>query len=222
MTEACFTRTVRSRGHADSCSESGACAVERCSPPAAPFPPRPPQKLPSLVRSVHRYYGAVRLLQHVHVRRSVYGLRGPAFAYSRRRAGDLPVLVHVVSQRARVLRLRRTGHPLAITQLPVLPSSYGMKSASCSIGFSKLNSPAHWYLCLRFAAHLAMYRARLEARMESLSPFLSTRACGPRKLMKITPSRMQNRTGSERRDRPYSGEVETVFLSDPECAWLSE
>src|SRR5437879_8726779 len=26
----------------------------------------------------------------------------------------------------------------------------GMESASCSIGFSKLNSPAHWYLCLRF------------------------------------------------------------------------
>ena len=55
------------------------------------------RKLPSLVRSVHRYYDTVRLLQHVHVRRSVYGLRGPAFAYSRRRAGDLPVLVYVVS-----------------------------------------------------------------------------------------------------------------------------
>ena len=30
-----------------------------------------------------------------------------------RRTGDLPVLVHVVSQRARVLRLRRTQQPLA-------------------------------------------------------------------------------------------------------------
>ncbi len=58
--------------------------------------------------------------------------------------------------------------------------------------------------------------------MDSPLPFLSSRAGGPRKLMKISPSRMQNRTGSERRDRPYSGEVETVFLSDPECAWLSE
>src|ERR1035438_5396392 len=29
----------------DSCSESGACARERCSPPAAPFPPQPPQML---------------------------------------------------------------------------------------------------------------------------------------------------------------------------------
>ncbi len=34
-------------------------------------------KLPFLVRPVHRYYGTVRLLLHVHVRRSVYGLRGP-------------------------------------------------------------------------------------------------------------------------------------------------
>jgi hypothetical protein len=30
--------------------------------------------------------------------------------------------------------------------------------------------------------------------------YVSSRACGPRKLMKITPSRMQNRRGSERRD----------------------
>src|ERR1035437_9850348 len=38
--------------------------------------------------------------------------------------GDLPVLVHVVSQRARVLRLRRTEQPLAISAAAVLPSSY--------------------------------------------------------------------------------------------------
>jgi hypothetical protein len=50
---------------------------------------------PSLL--VHRYYGTVRLLQHVHVRRSVYGLRGPALIVRPRSAGDLPVLVHVVS-----------------------------------------------------------------------------------------------------------------------------
>src|SRR3984893_5435731 len=58
-------------------------------------------RLPFLVRRVHRYYGTVRLLRHVHVRRSVYGLRGPALIVGPRRAGDLPVLVHVVSQRAR-------------------------------------------------------------------------------------------------------------------------
>src|SRR5437667_3313489 len=38
------------------------------------------------------------LLLHVHVRRSVYGLRGPVLIRRPRRAGDLPVLVHVVSQ----------------------------------------------------------------------------------------------------------------------------
>jgi len=54
------------------------------------------RKLPSIVRPVHRYYGAVRLLQDVHARRTAFGLHGPAFAYSRRRTGDLPVLVHVV------------------------------------------------------------------------------------------------------------------------------
>src|SRR6266852_738461 len=59
------------------------------------------RRLPFLVRLVHRYYGTVRLLLYVHVRRSVYGLRGPALIVQPRRAGDLPVLVHVVSQRAR-------------------------------------------------------------------------------------------------------------------------
>src|SRR6266851_6234091 len=80
--------------------------------------------LPSLVRLVHRYYDTVRLLRYVHVRYSVCGLRGPALVVRPRRAGDLPVLVHVVSQRARVLRLRRTEQPLAICAAVVLPSSY--------------------------------------------------------------------------------------------------
>jgi len=38
--------------------------------------------------------------------------------------------------------------------------------------FSKLNSPAHRYPCLRFERHLTMSPARLRAKMESLSPFL--------------------------------------------------
>src|SRR5260370_30780710 len=41
------------------------------------------------------HYGTVRLLQHVHARRSVYGLRGPALIVRPRRAGDLPVLGRV-------------------------------------------------------------------------------------------------------------------------------
>src|SRR5271170_6851392 len=97
------------------------------------------RKLPSLVRSVHRYYGAVRLLQHVHVRRSVYGLRGPAFADSRRRAGDLPVLVHVASQRAWALRLRRTGPPLAISQRPFCLPPTPSKITSCGSGACSLH-----------------------------------------------------------------------------------
>jgi hypothetical protein len=31
--------------HASPCSESGTCAPERCSSPAAPFPPQPPRKV---------------------------------------------------------------------------------------------------------------------------------------------------------------------------------
>jgi len=56
--------------------------------------------------------------------RQTHSLRGPALIVRSRRAGDLPVLVHVVSQRARVLRLRRTDSPLAICVAAVLPSSY--------------------------------------------------------------------------------------------------
>src|ERR1700682_6072237 len=81
-------------------------------------------RLPSLVRLVHRYYDTVRLLRHVHVRSTAFGLRGPALIVRPRRAGDLPVLVHVVSQRARVLRLRRTDSPLAFSVAAVLPSSH--------------------------------------------------------------------------------------------------
>src|SRR5258707_8036961 len=59
--------------------------------------------LPFVVRLVHGYYGTVRLLLYVHVRCAVYGLRGPVLVGWPRRAGDFPVLVHVFSQRARVL-----------------------------------------------------------------------------------------------------------------------
>src|SRR6266436_9837988 len=89
-----------------------------------PFLPNLRGRLPSLVRLVHRYYDTVRLLRHVLVRSTAFGLRGPALIVRPRRAGDLPVLVHVVSQRARVLRLRRTDSPLAISVAAVLPSSY--------------------------------------------------------------------------------------------------
>src|SRR5215470_14757275 len=61
--------------------------------------------------------------------------------------------------------------PLAIAWLLCCLPPLGTESASCSIGFSKLNGPAHRYLCLRFKRHLAVSPARLEARMDSLLSF---------------------------------------------------
>jgi hypothetical protein len=58
-----------------------------------------------------------------------------------------------------------------LTWLSCCLSPLGRESASCTNGFSKLNSPAHRYLCLRFDEHLAMLPARLEARMDSLLSF---------------------------------------------------
>src|SRR5580692_3939345 len=67
------------------------------------------------VRLVHRYYDAVRLLQSVRVCLVAWHLRRPAsLPFGPRHSRGLPVLVHVVSQRARVLRLRRTVCWLAI------------------------------------------------------------------------------------------------------------
>src|SRR2546425_12172431 len=120
----CLPHTVQSLGHA----LPALCRVHvRLSDVLLSLCPSLPGlrgRLPSLVRLVHRYYGTVRLLRHVHVHRAACGLRGPALIVRPRRAGDLPVLVHVVSQRARVPRLRRTEQPLAISAAAVLPSSY--------------------------------------------------------------------------------------------------
>src|SRR5271163_416381 len=89
--------------------------------------------------------------QSVRVRRVALGLRGPAsFPCGPRRSRGLPVLVHVVSRRARVLRLRRTDCSLAISRTAVLPSSYQERVGVLVLRFSKLNSPAHRYPCLRF------------------------------------------------------------------------
>jgi hypothetical protein len=54
----------------------------------------------------------------------------------------------------------------------VLPSSNQERVGVLVLRFSKLNSPAHRYPCLRFKRHLAMSPARLRAKMESLSPSL--------------------------------------------------
>src|SRR5213595_2824819 len=124
------------------------------------------------VRLVHRYYGTVRLLLHVHVRRSVYGLCGPVLFFRPSRTGDLPVLVHVVSQRARVLRLRRTDQPLASSVAAVLPSSISERSRhpDPSAFRSSIARPTGTS-GLRFTRHLTVPPASLEARMESLFSF---------------------------------------------------
>src|ERR1039457_3284435 len=120
----CFPHTVQPLGHALSALCRVHVRLNDVLPRLCPSLPSLRRRSPSLVRLVHRYYSTVRLLQYVRVRRSACGLRGPALIVRPRRAGDLPVLVHVVSQRARVLRLRRTDSPLAISVAAVLPSSY--------------------------------------------------------------------------------------------------
>jgi hypothetical protein len=74
----------------------------------------------------------------VHVRRSAYGVPGPARHFLWRHGG-LPVLVHKVSQRARGLRLRGTRRRLALSPPPVWPASFVTESAS-RFAFSKLNT----------------------------------------------------------------------------------
>ena len=60
------------------------------------------------------HYGVVRLLWCVPVGVAAYCLFRPVSSLiGSRSSRDLPVLVHVVSQRARVLRLRRANQPLA-------------------------------------------------------------------------------------------------------------
>src|SRR6266571_9079958 len=64
------------------------------------------------------------------------------------------------------------NNPLAISVVVVLPSSLrNGVGVLCQTVFSKLNSPAHRCLCLRFKRYLAMPPARLEARMDSLLSF---------------------------------------------------
>src|ERR1700757_1374933 len=107
----CLPHTVKSLGHAFPALCRAHVRLNDVLLDLCPSLPSLRRRLPFVVRLVHWYYGTVRLLLHVRVRRSVYGLRGPVLFFRPRRAGDLPVLVHVVSQRARVLRLRRTEQP---------------------------------------------------------------------------------------------------------------
>jgi hypothetical protein len=118
---------------------------------------------PILVRMIHRYYSAVRLLENVHVGRIAIAFSHRPVAWCRfRHLRGLPVLVHGVSRRAWGLRLRRTGPELAVSFLTMLPSALTTASAS-QLQFFEARYPAHLFPCLRFTEHLAMLRAKLGA-----------------------------------------------------------
>ena len=126
------------------------------------------------VRQVHRYYGAVRLLRSV---------PRPLYGFSPFRTGLDPGWIREVPEVSRFscmlfLSVRGfldyagpTDHS-RYTRPAVLPSPLGDGVGALIKSFSKLNSPAHRYPCLRFERHLAASLARLRAKMESLSPFL--------------------------------------------------
>jgi len=87
----------------------------------------------------------------VHARLVACRLRGPAsILIGPRHPGGLPVLVHVVSQRAQVLRLRRANGPLAIYRSPSYCLPLSPDGRRPELDFSKLNHPAHRCPCLRF------------------------------------------------------------------------
>ena len=126
------------------------------------------------VRLVHRYYGAVRLLRSVHVRRSALRLLGPVSILDRtetlQRSPGSRACCFSACAGSQTTQGRLTTRDL--TQPAVLPSPSEVEVGALIERFSKLNSPAHRYPCLRFDRHLAMPAARLGAKMDSLSPFL--------------------------------------------------
>src|ERR1700752_660955 len=169
----CFSHTVQSLGHSFPALCRAGVGLNDVLLGPHPFLPRLRRRSLFFVRLVHRYYGAVRLLQSVRVCLVALGLRRPvSFLFGPRRSRGLPVLVHVVSQRARVLRLRRTVCSLAILRISRGAFLHHERVGVLVLRFSKLNSPAHRYPCLRFKRHLAMSPARLRVKMESLSPSL--------------------------------------------------
>src|ERR1700688_2635241 len=112
-----FSHTAQSLGHSFPALCRVSVGLNDVLLGPRPFLPRLRRRSLLFVRLVHRYYGAVRLLRGVRVCLMALHLRRPtSFPFGPRRSRGLPVLVHVVSQRARVLRLRRTNCSLAISQ----------------------------------------------------------------------------------------------------------
>src|SRR5215467_10417940 len=154
-------------------SVAEACVIERCFPLSAPFPPQPPQvvALPCSAGSL--------VLRHSPTSPA---RACPPFASwpSRTGLGHMPKACwRSPGSRACCFSACAGSNDYAgpdshsrLTRLPYCLSPTRQGVGILIRGFSKLNHQAHQCLGLRFAAHLAMYRARLEVRMESLSPFL--------------------------------------------------
>jgi hypothetical protein len=72
-----LSHTVQSLGHAFPTLCRAHARLHDVLLSLCPSLPGLRRRLPFFVRRVHGYYGTVRLLLYVRVRRSVYGLRGP-------------------------------------------------------------------------------------------------------------------------------------------------
>src|SRR6266404_7700850 len=120
----CLSHTAQSLGHSFPALSRARVGLSDVLLGPRPFLPCLRRRWLLFVRQVHRYYGAVRPLRNVPVRCTAISLFGPvSILVGSRGSRGLPVLVHVVSQRARVLRLRRANRPLAkFTRPVVLPS----------------------------------------------------------------------------------------------------
>src|SRR6516165_10819824 len=153
-------------------SVSEACVIGRCSPLSVPFPSQPPLKLALLCSAGsavlrHSPTSPVRTCPPF----GLWPLRTGLVLSSKtcwRSPGSRACCFSACA--GSQTTQDRTIHSRLAWLSCCLPP-FGTESASCSIGFSKPNSPAHRYLCLRFKRHLATSPARLEARMDSLLSF---------------------------------------------------
>jgi hypothetical protein len=153
---------------------SGWCWLEQCSPWPAPFSPQAPPKIALPCSSG-----------------SSIVWRGPTPPKrARPPCGFTPSRTGLVPFRAEALQRSPGSRACCFSacagssttqdrllarvyrETAVLPSSNQERVGVLVLRFSKLNSPAHRYPCLRFKRHLAMPPARLRAKMESLAPFL--------------------------------------------------